>query len=449
MRRFASIRRRGVRGILSASFGIFSLALVAGTAQGQTLLSQTTWGGPGRDVAQGVALAPDGSSYVVGETDSFTVDEFGQPRPAISLVKFDEFGNLIWQKIWTGLTSGASAVALSTDGFVYVSGTTTTNNGDALLLKFDASGNLVWQRTWGDINDSEAGNAVATGADGSVYISGTKRTEFGGGPASLFVVKFNSAGRVIWQKMSEGAFGGAVAVAPDGSVYAAGGRARPPDLLSQQDVLALKLTSSGDLIWDRTYSAGEVVDARGRMAVAPDGVVIAGAIQAAKRGIVGIAPLLIKLDADGNLLFDREWAGGAAANAVAVAADGSIYLGGTTSSFGAGNQDAFVVHVQANGRAAQAATWGGTGFEEGGGVGVAADGTVVLAASTTTAPPYFLLDAPRKVSAVRGTVAVAGAALGDAAGASADPGAAVVTSNGTTTYGGNFETALVRLRLIP
>ena len=30
---------RGVRGILSSSFGIFSLALVAGTAQGQTLLS--------------------------------------------------------------------------------------------------------------------------------------------------------------------------------------------------------------------------------------------------------------------------------------------------------------------------------------------------------------------------------------------------------------------------
>lgn len=429
---------------------LLALCIIAPTlAQGQTLLSQTTWGGPGRDVPLGVALAPDGSSYVVGETDSFTVDQFGQPTRAISLVKFDGLGNLLWQKIWTGPTGGASAVAVSTDGAVYVTGTTSANNGDALLLKFDEFGNSIWQRSWGGIDDSDTGNAVATSADGSVYITGTKRTEFGGGPASLLVLKFDSAGSVLWQKMSEGAFGGAVAVAPDGSVYAAGGRARPPNTLSQADVLALKITSAGGLIWDRTYSAGEVVDARGGMAVAPDGVVFSGAIQAAKGGIVGIAPLLVKLDANGNLLFDRQWPAGTDARSVAVAANGSIYIAGTTSSIGAGFQDAFVVHVQANGKAAEAATWGGAGFEEGGGVSVAADGTVALAASTTTAPPYSLLEAPRKVSGVKSTVAVAGAAFVNAAGASADPGAVVVDSTGTTTYGGNFETALVRLRLIP
>ncbi|UUZ67514.1 hypothetical protein LP416_23100 [Polaromonas sp. P2-4] len=82
------IRCRGVREILSSGLGIFLLALVAGTAQGQTLLSQTTWGGTGSDVARGVAVAPDGSSYVVGLSDSFTVDQFGNPRPAIALVKF-------------------------------------------------------------------------------------------------------------------------------------------------------------------------------------------------------------------------------------------------------------------------------------------------------------------------------------------------------------------------
>lgn len=417
---------------------------------GQTLLSETTWGGTGSDVAHGVAVAPDGSSYKVGLSDSFTTDQFGNPRPAISLVKFGPHGSLDWQKIWTGFTLRGGlrgpAVALSADGSVYVSGQTltTTNEFDAVLLKFDgATGNLFWQRTWGG-SASEESNAVATDSQGSAYIAGTI-TDNVAQSASLFVVKFDSAGNLAWQKRWDGAAGLAVAVS-EGSVYAAGTRPRPGGI-GESDLIALKMTSvAGDLVWDRTYSAGENVDPRGGMAVAPDGsIVIAGAIQAPRSGIVDIAALIIKLGADGSLLFDREWGGksGETAAGVAVAQDGSIYVAGASDSFGAGG-DAFVLHVLANGKAADAATWGGTGFDSGAGVGVAADGTVVLAATTTTAPPYSLLSAPRKVSAVRGTVAVTGGALADATGVIADPGAAAITPSGSTTFGGNFETALVR-----
>jgi hypothetical protein len=60
---------------------ILSIALAIGSVQGQTLLTETTWGGRGSDVADGVASAADGSSYVVGITDSFTTDPFGIPSP--------------------------------------------------------------------------------------------------------------------------------------------------------------------------------------------------------------------------------------------------------------------------------------------------------------------------------------------------------------------------------
>lgn len=107
-----------------------------------------------------------------------------------------------------------------------------------------------------------------------------------------------------------GSVQGAIAVdSINGSVYVAGIRPRPTDPLSQADVLALKLDVDGNLLWDKIYSAGEIVDPRGHMAVAPGGVVIAGAIQKLKGGIVGIAALLIKLDTEGNLLFDKQWAG--------------------------------------------------------------------------------------------------------------------------------------------
>src|SRR4029077_3154323 len=143
-------------------------------------------------------------------------------------------------------------------------------------LKFDANGTLLWERAWGGA-ESDAALAVATAPDGSAYIAGNE-TSFGSG-FGLFVVKFDSTGNLVWQRISDGANGNAVAVAPDGSVYAAG--TTPRNEIGNFDIVVLKITAAGSLLWQRTYSAGEVVDPRGRIAAGPDGsIVIAGAIQA-------------------------------------------------------------------------------------------------------------------------------------------------------------------------
>src|SRR5262245_8117252 len=83
---------------------ILSIAVAIGSVQGQMLLIETTWGGTGSDVAEGVASGADGSSYVVGITDSFTTDQFGNPSPKIFVVKFGSDGSLSWQRIWNGTT---------------------------------------------------------------------------------------------------------------------------------------------------------------------------------------------------------------------------------------------------------------------------------------------------------------------------------------------------------
>jgi hypothetical protein len=438
--------------ILSASVALLWLALAAAPAGSQTLLSQTTWGGAGSDAASGIAVAADGSSYIVGISDSFAIDQFGQPQAGISLVKFAPNGSLVWQRVWNGTTiSGflvGPAVALGADGSVYVTGNTQTNGGDAVLLKFDPLGTLIWQRTWGG-TAFDVSNAVATSADGSVYITGTSQS-FGASGISLFVVKFGATGSLIWQKIWDGAEGEAIAVASDGSVYAAGSMARPGGL-GNFDVLALKITALGALVWQRTYSAGDVVDARAGMTVAPDGsVYIAGALQAPKMQFVDIAAILIKLSPDGGLVFDTQWGGrnGDEASGVAVAPDSSVYIAGHSGSFGAGLGDAFVLHLSSTGRSADAATWGGTGFDEGRGVGVAQDGTVVLAA-TASSPPYSFLSAPRKTSMVKSTMAVPAGTLATVAGTVTTTLSPVINSNGTTTFGGNADQALVRIRPAP
>ena len=50
-------------------------------------------------------------------------------------------------------------------------------------------------------------------------------------------------------------------------------------------------------------------------------------------------------------------------------------------------------------------------------------GTLALAATTTTAPPYSLLDASAKLSAPRGTLEVVEGVLADVTGVAADPAA--------------------------
>ena len=425
---------------------ILSVALAIGSVQGQTLLTQTTWGGTGSDVADGVASAADGSAYVVGITDSFSIDPFGNPSPRIFVVKFAADGSLSWQQIWNGTTIrglGRPDVAVSADGSVYITGITADNGGDAVLLKFDSNGTLLWERTWGGAQ-SDAGLAVATAPDGSAYITGSE-TSFGSG-FGQFIIKFDSAGNLVWQRIADRVNGNAVAVAPDGSVYAAG--TIPRDDIGNFDMVVLKITAAGTLVWQRTYSAGDVVDPRGRMAAGPDGsIVIAGAIQAPRQQFVDIAALIVKLTSDGALVFDRQFAGRVSetGDGVAVAPDNTIYVAGTTTSFGAGDQDAFVLHVQSTGKKVlDAVTWGGTGFETGAGVALNG-GTLMLAATTNTAPPYSLLPASAKLSAPRGTLAVVDGVLADVAGVVADPAAGTTTTNGSTTFGGNSETALVRI----
>jgi len=48
-------------------------------------------------------------------------------------------------------------------------------------------------------------------------------------------------------------------------------------------LIVLKITSAGNLVWQRQYAAGSVADPRGAMTVASDGsIFIAGALQAPK-----------------------------------------------------------------------------------------------------------------------------------------------------------------------
>src|SRR5712691_6016269 len=328
--------------------------LKAAPASALTLVSERTWGGVGSEVASRVAVTPDGSVYLAGTTHSFGVNS-----PNIFLVKYDAAGTLVWQRTWPGpdtLGDEAGDVAVAPDGMaVYVTGAT---GGDAVLLKFDSNGTLAWDRTWWGGTGSERGEGVAVAADGSVYVAGGTERSFrpaSNDPGDLFVVKFDSAGTVVWQKIwgteLDGEDGQGVAVAPDGHIYVAGVGPRPGAVSGGADTVLLKLDPSGNLLWQRAYSAGDIVDARGGVTVGPDNsIYVAGAITEPRT--FDLDALLVKFTPAGDLAWDRSWGGGSSgedASDVVVSADGTtVFLVGSTNSFGAGSDDAFIVALEAN-----------------------------------------------------------------------------------------------------
>ena len=405
------------------------------------LLSETTWGGAANDVTEGAAVAPDGSSYLVGLTTSF-----GGSAPKLFTVKFDATGSLVWQRTWDGPAqfSGDEGrdAAVASDGAVYVTGSTFVDGNGALLLKFDSEGTLLWQRVFGG---NASGEGVVVGSDGSVYVTGAARDA--GGADNLFVARFSPEGTVVWFKewgndgFSEQGQG--IAIGPDGDVYVAGVAPRPDDPFQFRfDAVVLKIDPAGNLVWQRAFPDGDQTDARGGIDVAPDGsVYVGGGFQGPSGSSFVNEGLMLNITSAGDLVWARRFDGGFV-EAVAAASDGrAVFVGQTGFE---GENDAFVLRLAPNGKTVDASTWGGLGLDGGRGVGIAADGTISLGAFAES-PPYTFARARGRTSRARITASIPTLALVDVARVATDPLGIVETPAGTTTYAGQIEAALIRL----
>jgi uncharacterized delta-60 repeat protein len=409
---------------------------------GATLSFQQTWGGNNFDRAEGVAVAPGGNIYVVGNTPSFSVSG----DPDIFLLKYAPDGTLLLQQTYgtAGGFEDGNGVAVAPDGSVYVVGT--SDNTRALLVKFDPNGTLLWQRTWGGTL-GEAGLGVAVSGDGaSIYITG-QTLSFGAGNIDAFLVKFDASGNLVWQRTWGGPINEtaqAVAVAGDGSVYVAG----DGNSFFGNDAILLKFAADGTLIWQRDWrgATGQNDESAALgVATSPDGsVYMTGRALIAGSGQNGA---LVKFTPDGSVVWERTWGSGLdAALGVTVAPDGTIVMTGNTG-FGSGGGDAFMVRfLAASGRAVDAATWGGVDNESGESIAVASDGSVYVA-GLASAPPYTFARATKTTKRPKGTfLGVPGGTRTDPGVAAGTPAGTVTAVNGSTTFAGATDAFLLKLQ---
>ncbi len=221
--------------------------------------------------AQSVVTAADGSSFVVGTTAGDLDANRVTGSQDLFLTKLDSEGQVVWQRALgaSGSASGA-AVALGPDGQVVVAGTVTgafdgaNADGDMLVARFDAEGAELSSTLIRAVGNDTA-NALAVAADGSIFVGGRGAT--GGGDA--FIARLDAEGTLRERRRIDS--GGsdtlnALAIGSNGELLA---------LTSEGGVGTLRRIDSASLVNDLgSISLGQV-DAR-VLAVASDGTIGVG-----------------------------------------------------------------------------------------------------------------------------------------------------------------------------
>jgi hypothetical protein len=254
----------------------------------------------------------------------------------------------------------AYALTFGEDGYVFVGTTNSTGFGrdDAWLVKTDSYGNMEWNHTYGGPSVDIAYSIVATDDGGYALVGSTY--SFGAGSADVWLVKVDSNGMLQWNQTYGGTgndFGRSLIATSDGGYallcssdsYGAGGN----------DMLLVKTNAMGVLEWNQTYGGSGSESVSSIIETDDGGYTLAGSTTSFGAGIADF--WLVKVDSSGNTEWNQTYgeSGIEFANSIVATKDGGYALAGSTSSRGAGSADVWLIKVDSLGKLEWNQTYGG------------------------------------------------------------------------------------------
>ena len=318
------------------------------------ILWNKTYGGVLSDYAYSIAQTPDNGFILAGSTYSF-----GNGSSDFWLVKTDASGNMQWSKNYGDIGNDeAHAIAMAHDGGYVVLGTTNSfgaGSADFWLVKTDQSGDILWNRTYGGVGDDDAWSIEVT-ADGDLILAGWT-TSFGG--ADFWLVKTDQSGNVLWNKT----YGGplleilsSVQIVSDGG-YVLIGSAYSSD--GDSDFWLVKTDSSGNEEWNQTYGGASNDFGFSIVETFDNGFAVAGSTSSYGSGIYDF--WLIRTDQSGNPLWNKTYGGLGYDEAWSImqTTNRGLVLTGWTESVGIGSSDCWLVATDPIGKVQLNVTFGG------------------------------------------------------------------------------------------
>ncbi|MHA2252645.1 MAG: hypothetical protein ACXAD7_19940 [Candidatus Kariarchaeaceae archaeon] len=125
------------------------------------------------------------------------------------------------------------------------------------------------------------------------------------------------------------------------------------------DVWLVKTDVNGSMQWNKTYGSNGFEMANALIQASDGGFILAGYTDSFGAGNYDV--WLVKTDVNGNMQWNKTYGGerNERANALIQASDGGFIFAGYTDSFGAGNDDVWLVKTDVNGNMQWNKTYGG------------------------------------------------------------------------------------------
>ncbi len=249
-----------------------------------------------------------------------------------------QFGTASSDVINSTSVGSDESVVVAGETYLTLAGETNAGSTDAFIQKYDATGTLLWTHQFGSVN-ADAVHSVWVDADASILVAGRAGTLPGQTGSGAFIQRYDSDGTLIWTRQF--GTGGAdtalsVAVGSDGSILVAGrtsGALAGQTAQGDSDAFVQKYDADGTLVWTRQFGTTNFDEAT---AVSVDGgtgaVLVAGRATGALVDLGATGTFLRKYFANGTHDWTQQFSTGGSVGASAVVVDdvGRVFVAGGT-----------------------------------------------------------------------------------------------------------------------
>jgi hypothetical protein len=319
-----------------------------------------TFGGTDTDEGYFVQQTTDEGFVIVGETSSY-----GHGDGDVWLIKTNATGVEQWNKTFGGSASEYARAIQQTDdnGYIIVGKTSSYGKGgDIWLIKTNTTGVEQWNRSYGGAS-YEWATSVQQTSDGGYILVGVTNS-YGAGGGDVWVIKTNQAGIEQWNKTYGGKQYdvGHTIIQTNDDGYAIVGATQSFGSGSD-DIWLIKTDATGIEQWNTTYGGIEFDAGWSIQQTNDNGYAIVG--ETASYGLGQGDVWLIKTDMTGSEQWNGTYGGIYRDEGYSVRQtnDGGYIIAGVTSSYEVERRDALLIKTNAAGFEQWNITYGGIGYD--------------------------------------------------------------------------------------
>jgi len=385
-----------------------------------------TLGGSNNDSAQSVTATVDGGYIILGYTQSNNGDLTDKQDTSFDfwVIKYSSQNTVEWQKTYggSGDDRGNSIVQTQDGGYAILGfsfsedGDVTNNEGlqDFWLLRLDASGNLIWQNSFG-FEGSDSGISLIETSDLGFLLSGiidisasggqgvTNRNDNRHAGGDYWLIKVNQLGELEWSNFYGGNFTdtpfGIVQKDNNGFLVVGSSDSSDTDISNNKgtyDFWILDISPEGALLNEKSLGGTQIDEGRSIIASGDGNFLITGDIRSDDVDVSnnkGGADLwLVKITPQGELIWEKSIGGSNfdVARSIKSSQDGNFILSGSSRSNdfdvnnNKGQNDAWVLKINANGEVLWETTIGGSNIDFAYDIAELNDGSIIAVGDTSS-----------------------------------------------------------------